>query len=186
MTVQSEQFVHCLNTFASRKYRETSGDLTKTKRELEEAQSKIQALQEIRDARDSRDAADLRDSAESCDYGDAALESTDSNVKEESGMPCGVEIKKEHEDEASAQFAAGSGVDDMKEDPDSKKDIKKEIKSEPGETKTEASGVSNASVSSGSASVQKALKEMKNLETEIIRDLKAQLKLVQFGFHSFG
>jgi len=54
---------------SSRKYRETSGELAKTKRELEEALARVHALQEARDARD----ADARNAHDvDADFSDAA------------------------------------------------------------------------------------------------------------------
>lgn len=87
-------------TYLSRKYRETSGELAKTKRELEEAQAKVHALQEIRDA---RDADAQRDAADALEIGADAVNDSElltSVVKEESISTSGVDIKKENEDEA--------------------------------------------------------------------------------------
>lgn len=84
----------------SRKYRETSGELAKTKRELEEAQAKVQALQEIRDARDADAQRNTDDNSELTDP------ANDSDllagiVKEESSG----EIKKENDDETMVSLS---------------------------------------------------------------------------------
>ena len=83
----------------SRKYRETSGELAKTKRELEEAQAKVHALQELRDARDAdaqRDAADASDVADAVNDSDLLT----GVVKEELVVTSTPEVKKENDEEA--------------------------------------------------------------------------------------
>ena len=84
----------------SRKYRETSGELAKTKRELEEAQAKVLALQEIRDARDADAQRDAADASEIGADGVNDSELLTAAVKEESTATSSAEVKKENEDES--------------------------------------------------------------------------------------
>lgn len=84
--------------YPSRKYREASGELARTKRELEDAQAKISTLQDARDAREAEAAhREAADGAETMDAPDLA----DGAVKEEPAV-AGLhhDIKKEHEDDA--------------------------------------------------------------------------------------
>lgn len=142
-----------------RKYRETSGELAKTKKELEDALAKVQSLQEIRDARDA-DAAAQREAAENADAIDSAGLSTDgidpSLIKDE------VDVKKEPEDD--------SLTDDVKEDSTDAKKEKSEVKKESSETKPDPAVLAAAAANAAK------IKELKNAEAELVRDMKAQLK----------
>jgi len=149
-----------------RKYRETSGELAKTKRELEEAQAKVLALQEIRDARDADAQRDAADASEIGADGVNDSELLTAAVKEESTATSSAEVKKENEDESMGDEGKEDGVDVKKE----KFDLKKEIKSEPVETKPDPAAVAAA------AAAAAKIKELKNAEAELMRDLKAQLK----------
>ena len=141
-----------------RKYRETSGELSKYKRELEDAQAKLQALQEIREAREA-DAAAQREAAENADTSDPS--GLTSDVIETNLVKDELEIKKEPDDD--------SITDEMKEETGDVKKEKLDIKKEPSETKP-----SDAMLASAANAAK--IKEQKNAETEVIRDLKAQLK----------
>jgi hypothetical protein len=103
-----------------RKYRETSGELAKTKRELEESQAKVQALQEIRDARDA-DAAAQREAAENADTTDStglSGETIDPTLVKDD-----LEIKREPDDDSTTEDTKDDLGDVKKE----KADIKKEL-----------------------------------------------------------
>ena len=147
----------------SRKYRETSGELAKTKRELEEAQAKVQALQEIREA----DAAAQREAAENAELAEpGSVADGESIIKDEL-----VDIKKEPDDDSMAddsnkdEASTADGV--KKEKPDSKKDVKTESNAE---TKPDPAVLATAAANAAK------IKEQKNAEAEVLRDLKAQLK----------
>jgi len=155
-----------VHRYRSRKYRETSGELAKTKRELEEAQAKVLALQEIRDARDADAQRDAADASEIGADGVNDSELLTAAVKEESTATSSAEVKKENEDESMGDEGKEDGVDVKKE----KFDLKKEIKSEPVETKPDPAAVAAA------AAAAAKIKELKNAEAELMRDLKAQLK----------
>ena len=145
--------------FLRRKYRETSGELAKTKKDLEDALAKVQTLQEIRDARDA-DAAAQREAAENADAMDSAGLSGDgidpSLIKDE------VDIKKEPEDE--------SLTEDIKEDSTDPKKEKSEIKKESPEAKPDPAVLAAAAANAAK------IKEQKNAEAELVREMKAQLK----------
>lgn len=138
--------------------------MAKTKKELEDALAKVQSLQEIRDARDA-DAAAQREAAENADAIDSAGLSADgidpSLIKDE------VDVKKEPEDD--------SLTDDVKEDPTDAKKEKPEVKKESSETKPDPAVLAAAAANAAK------IKELKNAEAELVRDMKAQLKYV-FGF----
>jgi len=154
-----------VHRYRSRKYRETSGELAKTKRELEEAQAKVHALQELRDARDAdaqRDAADASDVADAVNDSDLLT----GVVKEELVVTSTPEVKKENDEEAMGEESKDEGVDVKKE----KVDLKKEVKTEPLDTKPDAAAIAAA------AAAAAKIKELKNAEAELLRDLKAQLK----------
>lgn len=138
-----------------RKYRETSGELAKTKRELEETHAKVQALQEIRDARDA-DAAAQREAAENADASDSM--GLPGDVIDPSLVKDDPEIKREPDDDSAA--------DDSKDDGDIKKE-KCDIKKDLSDTKPDPAVLAAAAAK---------IKEQKNAEAEVVRDLKAQLK----------
>lgn len=142
-----------------RKYRETSGELAKTKRELEESQAKVQALQEVRDAREA-DLAAQREAAENADATDSTGLAGDgidpSLLKDE------LDVKKEVDDD--------SITDEMKDDLTDIKKEKTDIKKEPSETKPDPA------ILAAAAAAAAKIKEQKNAEAEVVRDLKAQLK----------
>lgn len=146
----------------SRKYRETSGELAKTKRELEEAQAKVQALQEIRDA----DAAAQREAAENSELAEPGSGADgESIVKDEL-----VDIKKEPDEDSVAEDSnkdESSSADVKKEKCDSKKEVKAESNAE---TKPDPAVLAAAAANAAK------IKEQKNAEAEVLRDLKAQLK----------
>ena len=131
--------------YSSRKYRETSGELAKTKRELEEAQAKVQALQEIRDTRDAETAAaSQKDSlSENCDFAaDAACDAdgvlSAALLKDDLGSACaGVDVKREIDDDAMEDGKDESAADAIKKE---KTELKKEIKQEPADNKAEQLG----------------------------------------------
>ncbi|XP_046446401.1 E3 ubiquitin-protein ligase Bre1-like isoform X3 [Daphnia pulex] len=139
--------------------RETSGELAKTKRELEESQAKVQALQEIRDARDA-DAAAQREAAENADTTDSTGLSSDTIdptlIKDD------LEIKREPDDDSTTE--------DTKDDLGDIKKEKSDVKKEPSETKPDPA------VLAAAAAAAAKIKEQKNAEAEVVRDLKAQLK----------
>lgn len=152
-----------VHRYRSRKYRETSGELAKTKRELEEAQAKVQALQEIREA----DAAAQREAAENAELAEpGSVADGESIIKDEL-----VDIKKEPDDDSMAddsnkdEASTADGV--KKEKPDSKKDVKTESNAE---TKPDPAVLATAAANAAK------IKEQKNAEAEVLRDLKAQLK----------
>lgn len=142
-----------------RKYRETSGELAKTKRELEETHAKVQALQEIRDARDA-DAAAQREAAENADASDSM--GLPGDVIDPSLVKDDPEIKREPDDDSAA--------DDSKDDGDIKKE-KCDIKKDLSDTKPDPAVLAAAAAK---------IKEQKNAEAEVVRDLKAQLKYVDY------
>ncbi|XP_046446398.1 E3 ubiquitin-protein ligase Bre1-like isoform X1 [Daphnia pulex] len=148
-----------VHRYRRRKYRETSGELAKTKRELEESQAKVQALQEIRDARDA-DAAAQREAAENADTTDSTGLSSDTIdptlIKDD------LEIKREPDDDSTTE--------DTKDDLGDIKKEKSDVKKEPSETKPDPA------VLAAAAAAAAKIKEQKNAEAEVVRDLKAQLK----------
>lgn len=127
--------------------------MTKTKRELEEAQGKLLSLQEARDIESSAQ-REAVENADSVDSTAASSELGDSHfVKEE------CDIKKELEDDSTADEGKDDGTEVKKE--------KSEIKKEAVDVKPDAAAL---------AAVVAKAKDQKNADSEIIRDLKAQLK----------
>ncbi|XP_057375993.1 E3 ubiquitin-protein ligase Bre1-like isoform X1 [Daphnia carinata] len=145
-----------VHRYRRRKYRETSGELAKTKRELEETQAKVQALQEIRDARDA-DAAAQREAAENADASDSM--GLPGDVIDPSLVKDDPEIKREPDDDSAA--------DDIKDDIGDIKKEKCDIKKDLSDTKPDPAVLAAAAAK---------IKEQKNAEAEVVRDLKAQLK----------
>lgn len=116
----------------------------------------MQSLQESREARDMESSSqrEAAENADSVDSNAASSDLGDSNfVKEES------DIKKEPEDDSTADESKDDGAEIKKE----KSDMKKETP----DVKPDAAALA--------AAVAKA-KDQKNADSEIIRDLKAQLK----------
>lgn len=145
-----------VHRYRRRKYRETSGELAKTKRELEETHAKVQALQEIRDARDA-DAAAQREAAENADASDSM--GLPGDVIDPSLVKDDPEIKREPDDDSAA--------DDSKDDVGDIKKEKCDIKKDLSDTKPDPAVLAAAAAK---------IKEQKNAEAEVVRDLKAQLK----------
>merc|ERR1712071_727966 len=87
-------------------------------------------------------------------------------VKEELVVTSTPEVKKENDEEAMGDESKDEGVDVKKE----KVDLKKEVKTEPLDTKPDAAAIAAA------AAAAAKIKELKNAEAELLRDLKAQLK----------